>query len=238
MNLEQTVAIVTGASRGIGKSTALLLARNKVKVVLVARNKADLADVENQIVEEYGSAIAIEADVSKEFDVSRVLGKTFDKFGRIDILVNNAGVGYFKTIEDLTVDEYDQMMNVNVKGTFLFSKAVIPHMKDRGTGHIVIVASDAARRSFCNGSLYCASKAAQDAMAGVIRLEGKTHGIKVSTVYPGLTDTYFGTDPQGADLKKDWLKANDVASAVLYAVQAPPYAVVDEIVLHPTCQEY
>ncbi|SHK17311.1 SDR family oxidoreductase [Hymenobacter psychrotolerans] len=233
-DLTDQVAIVTGASRGIGRATALLLAMQGAKVVCVARSADELEEVAHKT-----RGLAIPADVSDADDAQNVADEALRHFGRLDILVCNAGVGSFNLLEHFSATEWDRMFDVNVKGTFLLCKAVVPHFKAQRSGHIVGIASDVARRTFEHGTAYGASKFAQDAVLASLRKEVRPHGVKVSTIYPGLVDTYFNDSlPGSPDAEKTHLKPSDVAQAVRYVLEAPAHVVVDELMLHPLTQEW
>ena len=233
-DLTDQVAIVTGASRGIGKAIALLLSLQGAKVVAVARNEAELAELTHKT-----QGLSIVADVSMETDAQQVIEGTLLHYGRLDILVCNAGVGSFNELENFTSSEWDRIFDTNVKGTFLMCKAVVPHVKAQKKGHIVGITSDVAKRTFAHGTAYGASKFAQDAVLASLRKEVRAHGVKVSTIYPGLVDTYFNdTTPGSAEAEKTHLRPADIAQAVRYVLEAPPHVVVDELMLHPLTQEW
>ncbi|MBC6700032.1 SDR family oxidoreductase [Hymenobacter puniceus] len=233
-DLTDQVAIVSGASRGIGKAIALLLAMQGAKVVCVARSAEELEEVAHKT-----QGLAVPADVSDADDAQNVVDQALRRFGRLDILVCNAGVGSFGLLEHFDAAEWDRIFDVNVKGTFLLCKAAVPHFKARHKGHIVGITSDVARRTFENGTAYGASKFAQDAVLASLRKEVRSHGIKVSTIFPGLVDTYFNdSTPGSADAEKTHLKPSDVAQAVRYVLEAPAHVVIDELMLHPLTQEW
>jgi len=233
-DLTDKVAIVTGASRGIGRAIALLLALQGAKVVAVARTAEELEELNAKT-----QGLAIPADVADEADAQHIINETLSRFGRLDILVCNAGVGSFNLLEHFDAAEWDRIFDVNVKGTFLLCKAAVPHFKAQGHGHIVGITSDVARRTFEHGTAYGASKYAQDALLGSLRKEVRPHGVKVSTIYPGLVDTYFNDSrPGSADAEKTHLKPSDVAQAVRYVLEAPTHVVIDELTLHPLTQEW
>ena len=238
MNLHNQVAIITGASRGIGREIALSLAKEKVQLVLVARNVGELQSLSSSINRQGGAAIGIQADIADSKAVEALLSQAIREFGRIDILINNAGIGLFKPAENIQESEWDRMMDVNVKGSFLLCKGVIPHMRSRKSGHIITIASHASRQTFEQGSVYCATKYAQDAFADVLRKEVRKYGIKVSSVYPGVVDTYFNNSKIVDIQKKDWLKPLDVAKAVVYILKAPQHVAIDELVINPISQVY
>jgi NADP-dependent 3-hydroxy acid dehydrogenase YdfG len=158
-------------------------------------------------------------------------------FGGIDILINNAGVGTFAPVDQISFPDWESMLSTNVTGTFLLCKECVPLMKEGG-GHIVTIASDVSRRTFAGGGGYCATKYAQEALCLSLRKEVRQFGIKVTVVYPGLIDTDFHATPEGDPSHSSWLKADDVADAVRYIVDAPAHVVIDEVVLHPLSQDY
>ena len=233
-DLTDHVAIITGASRGIGRAVALLLALQGAKVVAVARTEEDLAELTHKT-----QGLSLVADVTMESDAQQVVESTLLHYGRLDILVCNAGVGSFNDLENFTSTEWDRMFDTNVKGTFLLCKAVVPHFKAQRKGHIVGIASDVAKRTFAHGTAYGASKFAQDALLASLRKEVRPHGVKVSTIYPGLVDTYFNdTTPGSAETEKTHLRPSDIAQAVRYVLEAPSHVVIDELMLHPLTQEW
>ena len=233
-DLTNQVAIVSGASRGIGKATALLLALQGATVVAVARSEKELTALTQKT-----GGLSIIADISNEADAQHVVQETLRHYGRLDILVCNAGVGSFAELENFSSAEWDRIFDTNVKGTFLLCKAAVPHFKAQKRGHIVGITSDVAKRTFAHGTAYGASKYAQDAVLASLRKEVRPHGIKVSTIYPGLVDTYFNdTTPGSPEAEKTHLRPADIAQAVRYVLEAPPHVVVDELMLHPLTQEW
>ena len=233
-DLTNQVAIVSGASRGIGKAISLLLALQGATVVAVARSEQELSDLTHKT-----RGLSIVADIADEADAQHVVAETLRHYGRLDILVCNAGVGSFAELEQFTGEEWDRIFDTNVKGTFLLCKATVPHFKAQKRGHIVGITSDVAKRTFAHGTAYGASKFAQDALLASLRKEVRPHGIKVSTIYPGLVDTYFNdTTPGSIEAEKTHLRPADVAQAVRYVLEAPAHVVIDELMLHPLTQEW
>lgn len=236
--MNKKVTIISGASRGIGRATALRLAHEDHFVVVLARNAEEIGELEHEIDEAGGKALSFVCDVSNEQQVNAIVAEVIRDFKRIDCLVNNAGIGVFKPAEEISVSDWERVMDVNVKGTFLLTRAVLPYMKAAGAGHIVGIASDVSKRTFASGSLYTASKYAQHAFFESLRREVRSLGIKVSVIYPGLVDTYFHGEDQGVVKQTEYLHPEDIAYAVAYVLNAPPHVLIDEIMLHPMCQEW
>ena len=240
MTVENKTIIISGASRGIGRATALLLAQHGANVVVTARNADDLNQLEKEAAEGHvrGKIVAVPGDVANEADMATVVKTALDQFNHIDVLINNAGYGIFKNVEEISVSEWDDVMATNVKGTFVLTKAALPAMKAHGSGHIVIVASDVAKRTFAGGSLYTASKYAQEAFMGALRKEIRPFGIKVTGVYSGLVDSHFHAKGHGHETSTNWLKSEDMAESMLFIVSRPAHVVIDEFMVHPLSQEY
>lgn len=232
--LEQSVAIVTGASSGIGVATARSLVAAGARVVLAARRLEPM----DELVAELGErAAAIACDVSDEAQVARLVDEANDRFGVPTMLVNNAGVGAFAHVVDTTPDDWRRMLDVNLTGSFLCARAVLPGMLERGDGRIVNVCSDVSRRVFAGGAAYCASKFGQYALSLALGAEVRSRGVRVGAVLPGMVASEFAGVP--LEEREPWvLRAEDVADAVLFMVTRPPHAVVDELTVHPVLQDY
>jgi 3-oxoacyl-[acyl-carrier protein] reductase len=229
--LSGSVAIVTGGSRGIGKSIAGALASEGAHVVLAARSQSDL-DVCVQGLRDRGlSASAVRTDVTAPADAKELVSSTLGGYGRIDILVNNAGIGIFKSALDLQVEEFDRMWNVNMRGVFLVTKAVLPAMMNARHGTIINIASLAGKNAFKGGTGYGATKWALRGFAGSLMLEVREFDIRVVTIFPGSVDTSFSPNgKRGENIPRP----DDVAAAVVFAATAPERAMFSEIDLRPT----
>ena len=238
MPLQTKIAVVAGASRGIGRAIATQLAAAGAQVILLARNQSDLNEALAEITQEGGLAAAFVLDISDEQAVKSVFQQIIQQYKRIDILVNNAGIGEFYPVSETSASFWDEVMNTNVKGTFLCSKEAVIQMQKQGVGHIVSIASDVAKRTFANGALYCSSKYAQDAFSSALRKEVRKDGIKVSVVYPGLVDTYFNKSQPGNPANASHLKPEDIAASVLHILAAPKHVLIDELMSHPISQDY
>ncbi|MEH7356049.1 SDR family oxidoreductase [Neobacillus drentensis] len=236
--LKDQIAIVTGASRGIGKEIAIKLAEQGMKVTIVGSSSQVSNTAEELKDMGFPNILPVQADVSNEEDLKEVVRKTIETYGTVDVLVNNAGVGFFKLTEEVTVEEWKRVFEVNVQGVFLATKAVLPHMKERKSGTIITISSDVARYTIPNGAAYTSTKYAVQGFSGSVAQEVREYGIRVGTINPGMVDTYFAESTQGLPEKKDWLKVEDIANAVVYMASAPKHMLIDEIVLHPFVQEY
>ena len=238
MTLEGKVVLLTGASKGIGKVLALALAEHKAHLGIVARSEAELKAVQTEIEAMGSKCLVFAGSVADENLANSAMRTMHATFGAIDFLINNAGYGVFGTTESYTAEQWTDLYDTNVKGTFLFSKAALPYMKEAGRGHIINIASDVAKRVFDGGALYCSSKFAQDAFSSALRKEVRKFGIKVSVVYSGLVDTMFHARPQGDEHHKDWLKPEDMSDSIIYIMNQPKHVVIDELMIHPLSQDY
>ena len=245
--LDDKVVIVTGASSGIGTAVARDVAAQGAKVVLAARREERLEALAERIAEAGGSSLSIETDVTDRASVERMATMAMEAFGRIDVLVNNAGIMPLSPIRQLRVDDWDRMIDVNVKGLLYCVAAVLPAMFDQGTGHIINVSSVAGRRPFPGGSLYSATKAAVRMISEGLRLElSPNDKIRVTDIEPGVTATELMDhipDPGVAQrFETGWsdkrkLAAEDIATAIRYVITQPAHVNVNEILIRPTDQE-
>lgn len=229
--LQDKIAIVTGAGRGIGKAIAEALASEGASVVLAARTISEIQGLGTHISSNGGHAMVAPVDITKEDQINALVDSVTSKFGRIDILVNNAGIGVFKNVVDMEVVEFDRMWEVNVRGAFIAAKAVLPHMIRRKEGHIVNISSLAGKNSFVGGAGYSATKWALRGFAGSLMLEVRDANVRVTTIFPGSVDTLFSsTHLRGEKITQP----QDVAGAVVFAVTAPGRTMFSEIDVRPT----
>jgi len=229
MNLKDRVALVTGARRGIGQGIALALAQAGAKVVVTDVDQDDCQKVVDQIKESGQDGLALKVDVSNKEDVEEAVQKTVEKFNRIDILVNNAGIAQFKPFLELTEEEWDRTLDINLKGMFLCSQAAAREMAKNKYGRIVNTASIASGQvgvGFLNIAHYCASKGGVTALTEALALELAPLGINVNAVGPGIIETPMTKDILSDEKTKEGLMARipkkrlgqpkDVASAVVF----------------------
>lgn len=240
--LQGKVAVITGASSGIGEATAIALAEVGAKVVIAARREDRLALLKAKIK---GECLSVVVDVSKRSDVDSLMQKAKERFGQVDILVNNAGVMLLSYMDKLQVEEWDRMIDVNIKGVLYGIAAVIPIMKDQKSGHIVNVASTAGHRLIPAGAVYCGTKFAVRAITEGLRGELSAHaGIRTTIISPGIVETELTHHITDEDVIESVekrqltpLKAEDIARAIVYAVSQPPHVNVNEILVRPTDQQ-
>ena len=197
MNLErqtQRTALVTGSTRGIGKETALLLLQKEFNVIISSRSQQSIDNVIQEIHDKFPSKkeniLVLKCDVSQQSDVKSLVDISIKTFGKIDILINNAGIVYFKSIMDTTAEEWNNTIDTNLKGIFLFTKEVLPYMLENKSGSIIInVSSGAGKSGFPNLSAYCASKFGVIGFTESIANELADNNVKVMAICPGGVDT-------------------------------------------------
>jgi NADP-dependent 3-hydroxy acid dehydrogenase YdfG len=239
------VALVTGASSGIGRATALALAGAGARVAAVARRADRLDALVAEISDAGGEATAVEADVTDEAAITAAVRSTHGRWGRLDMLVNNAGVMLLGPIEGADTAEWRRMLSTNALGLMYPTHAALPLMRAAGRGHIVNVSSVAGRTARAGVGAYNASKWAVNAFSEALRQECVPHHIRVTVIEPGIVATELQEHITHAGAKADIekrlgsmtpLQADDVAAAILYAVTQPPHVAVNEIMLRPTEQ--
>ncbi|MGO6697724.1 SDR family oxidoreductase [Rhizobium johnstonii] len=245
-NINGKVALVTGASSGIGAATALKLAEAGAKVGIAARRTEKLADLKKEIVSKGGEALVIEMDVVDPASVEAGVKKLVGAYGSIDILVNNAGLMPLSDVDQFKVDEWHRMVDVNVKGLLNTTAAVLPQMINQHSGHIFNMSSIAGRKVFKGLSVYCATKHAVAAFSDGLRMEvGQKHNIRVTCIQPGAVATELYdhiTEPdyikQMDDLAKQmtFLQGGDIGDTIVFAAHAPAHVNVAELFVLPVEQ--
>lgn len=217
MRLKDRVAIITGGSKGIGRAIASAFAREKAKVVLVSRNKSQCDEAADEICKIGGIAIGVQADVSSEEDVARMVKVTKGNFQRIDILVNNAAVNLpSRMVAELTLDEWNWVLRINLTGTFLCSRAVLPEMIAQRTGTIINMSSIGGRRGAAGRSPYRATKAAIINFTECLAAEVKQYGINVNAICPAQVDTEMLRLVRGGKLPTNLTKVEEIADLAVF----------------------
>ncbi len=236
-SVENKVALVTGASRGIGRATVAALVAEGVKVIATARSVDQLAALSQQ----YGDAlVVVPGDAANEGDVERVIRTGIDAFGKIDILVNNAGIGILGLLAETSVADFDRQVATNFRSVFLYCRAVIPILESHGGGNIVNIASITGLKGFGGASVYAATKFATVGLSRSLDIELRERNIKVTAICPaGVETTWaFGTGlTSEAVAGLDRLNPDTIADAVIYAVKQPANARVVELVIYPMSEE-
>jgi NADP-dependent 3-hydroxy acid dehydrogenase YdfG len=242
-SIEDKVIIVTGAGGGIGGATARQLAESGARVVLADRNLASAERVAEQIQERGGTAVAIPVDVTSRKDVANLVAAATDRFGRLDVMVNNAGVGPVSYLHELKVDEWDLMIEVNLRGVLNGIAAALPVFRGQDSGQFVNVASTAAYTTSPTMAVYSGVKTAVRAVSEGLRKEAGPN-LRVSVVSPGFVATEFVETVSDAEVREQLLKRRDamavspdaIARAIAFAIEQPPEVDVNEIVIRPTAQ--
>ena len=244
--IKDKVVIITGASSGIGYATALSLAKEGAKLVVGARRTDRLESLVKAIEENNGEILAQKLDVTKKSDCDDLVNTAIKKWGKVDVLVNNAGLMPLSFVKNLKVDEWDQMIDVNIKGVLYCTAVVLPYMREAKSGHIINISSVAGRIVFPAGSVYCATKHAVTAFSEGLRQElSPRNNIRVTTIEPGVVSTELTNTITDESLEKfvesskkmEALKAEDIASAIIFAINAPNHVSVNEILVRPTTQD-
>jgi NADP-dependent 3-hydroxy acid dehydrogenase YdfG len=239
------VALVTGASSGIGEATALALAAEGAVVAISARREDRLQALVKRISDSGGKAYPLVADVAEEEQANEIVQKTKRELGRVDILVNNAGVMLLGRIEGANTEDWRRMININLLGLMYATHAVLPIMKQQNSGHIINVSSVAGRVARAGSGVYNASKFGVVAFSEALRQEVLKYHVRVTIIEPGAVDTELTQHITDADAKKaaqdmyksvSALESEDIAAAILYAVTQPDRVDVNEILIRPTGQ--
>ena len=241
--MKQT-AFITGATSGIGKATAEIFAKNNIRLVLCGRRAERLKELQKEL-SKLTEVTTLQFDVSKRTEVETAINSLPENFKQIDILINNAGNAHgLSTIQDGSIDDWDAMLDINVKGLLYVSKAIIPQMTERNNGFIVNIGSIAAKNVYPNGNVYCASKHAVDALNKAMRIDLNKHNIRVSAIHPGAVETEFSDVRFKGDTEKaksvyagyKALQADDIADIIHFVVTRPYHVNIEDLVVYPTAQ--
>lgn len=239
---EGKVAIITGASSGIGEATAKMLGDRGVKLMLAARREERLKDLVSKIEQAGGTAAYQTVDVTNKKEVEALAQKTLDTYGKIDIAINNAGLMPLSRLDKLRVDEWDTTIDVNIKGVLYSIAAVLPHMQSAKSGHIINISSVAGHKVFPGGAVYCASKYAVRAISEGLRQE-IGGDIRCTIISPGavateLTDSVKDPDASEniAQVYQDAIAPDAIAKAIAFAIEQPAEVDINEILVRPTAQ--
>lgn len=227
--LTDKIAVVTGAGSGIGEAIATLLHEEGAKVVLAGRNKDKLQNVANQLAQD--SVKVVPTDVTKKEEVDELIKIAQQTFGGLDIVINSAGQMLSSKITDYQVDEWDSMIDVNIKGTLYTAQAALPTMLEQSSSHLINIASISGFEVTKSSTIYSATKAAVHTITQGLEKELAKTGVKVTSISPGMVDTAITAAYNPSDRKK--LDPQDIAEAVLYALTQPSHVNVNEITVRP-----
>ncbi|ATN56152.1 SDR family oxidoreductase [Staphylococcus aureus] len=227
--LTDKIAVVTGAGSGIGEAIATLLHEEGAKVVLAGRNKDKLQNVANQLAQD--SVKVVPTDVTNKEEVDELMKIAQQTFGGLDIVINSAGQMLSSKITDYQVDEWDSMIDVNIKGTLYTAQAALPTMLEQSSGHLINIASISGFEVTKSSTIYSATKAAVHTITQGLEKELAKTGVKVTSIFPGMVDTAITAAYNPSDRKK--LDPQDIAEAVLYALTQPKHVNVNEITVRP-----
>lgn len=240
------IALITGATAGFGEACAERFAKEGYHLVITGRRAERLQEVQQQLEQQYKVKVKILVfDVRDKVAVATALGSLEEEWRAIDVLVNNAGLALdLSTIDEGNTEDWDTMLDTNVKGLLYVSRTVIPWMRERLKGHIVNIGSTAAKTVYAKGNVYCASKAAVDALSQGMRIDLLPYNIKVTAVHPGAAETEFslvrfkGDVSRAKDVYKGFtpLSGKDVADVVFYCCSLPPHVCINDLVVTPTAQ--
>jgi NADP-dependent 3-hydroxy acid dehydrogenase YdfG len=237
-------AFITGATSGIGKATALLFASKDIRLVICGRRKELLIKLQKQL-EPLTDVYILNFDVRDKNAVSNAINSLPEKFSHIDILINNAGNAHgMDPIEQGSLEDWDAMLDINVKGLLYVSRAILPQMVERRSGHIINIGSTAGKEVYPKGNVYCASKHAVDAINQGMRIDLNTYGIRVGAVNPGLVETEFSNVRFKGDVERadsvyqgfQPLKPEDIADIIYFVISRPPHVNIADLVVMPTAQ--
>jgi 3-hydroxy acid dehydrogenase / malonic semialdehyde reductase len=238
------IALVTGATSGIGRATARILAKNNYKIILCGRREDRLTELEKEL-SEFTKIHILSFDVRDKKAVFESINSLPSDFSKIDVLINNAGNAHgLDSIQNGDLDDWDAMIDINVKGLLYVSKAIIPRMIEQKSGHIINIGSTAGKEVYQNGNVYCATKFAVDALNKGMRMDLNPHGIRVGAIHPGMVETEFsevrfkGDSNRAATVYKGLkpLTPEDVADIIHFVVSRPYHVNIADLIVMPTAQ--
>ena len=244
--MSRKIAFITGSSAGIGAATAKLLASQQYNIILAARRVDALKQLSNELNTQFGiSTLVLKLDVRNRKNVEETISGLHAEWQKINVLVNNAGLASgLSSIDEGDMDDWDAMIDTNIKGLLYVTRNVIPLMKNNESGHIINIGSIAGKEVYANGNVYCATKHAVDALNKAMRLELSKFPIKVTAIHPGAVETEFSVvrfhgDKERADKVYEGfenLVADDIADAIWYAISRPAHVNINELTIMPTAQ--
>ncbi|MCF6168079.1 SDR family NAD(P)-dependent oxidoreductase [Lutibacter sp.] len=242
--MNNKTAFITGATSGIGKATAQFFAKNKIRLILCGRRSDRLAQLKKELGD-LTDVTTLQFDVSNRDEVFKAIASLPKEFQKIDILINNAGNAHgLSTIQEGNLDDWDAMIDINIKGLLYVSRAILPKMIDRNNGFVVNIGSIAGKEVYPNGNVYCASKYAVNALNKAMRIDLNNYNIRVAAIHPGAVETEFsevrfkGDKERAKNVYKGFkaLEAEDIADIIYFVVTRPYHVNIEDLVVYPTAQ--
>lgn len=230
-SLTGRVAIITGAGSGLGEAIAFALSQGGVAVVAADTNEEEVKRVAAQVSLHGGHCTPFRMDVSEPREVEEITQATLHQYGRIDFLVNNAGTDYTLPLTEMTIEQWNRVIAVNLTGAFICSKAVFKAMQDQGGGHIINISSTAGKRGWPNATAYCASKFGLVGFTQALGAEGRPYGIKASLVVPGGMRTHFFDRLEEKPDPKNLNDPANVANLILFILSQPAESNIGEVII-------
>ncbi|TXB64847.1 SDR family oxidoreductase [Vicingus serpentipes] len=244
--MEKKIVLITGATSGFGEATAKLFAKNGHSLIITGRRKERLDKLSNELISEFNVEVfPLCFDVQNSVEVEKAISILPEKWQNIDVLVNNAGLASgYGTIQDGDIEDWDKMINTNVKGLLYVTKNITPLLIKRGKGHIINIGSTAGKEVYLNGGVYCASKHAVDAISKGLRIDLLDHGIKVTQICPGAAETEFsevrfhGDKEKAKNVYKGYqpMSAEDIAELIYYSATLPAHLCINDLVVTSLAQ--
>ena len=234
--MDRPIAIITGASTGIGRSLAIKLSEHYL-VYLISRNKENLNKTKELINARNNDCKIIVSDISKNESINDIYSQIEDK-KQIELLVNNAGIGVFKSITDTTIEDWDNTINTNLRGSFLMTKMIIDDLKSKKNGKIVFISSVAGLQPYKNSTAYVASKYGLRGFASALREELREFNVKVMTIFPGAVNTPIWNNKGMDELRENMMKTDDLTETIFHAINAPNNCVTEEITIRRTSGDF
>lgn len=242
--MNHKTAFITGATSGIGKATAQFFAQNNIRLILCGRRGERLSELKEEL-SQLTEVTTLQFDVSNREEVFKAIASLPDEFKKIDILINNAGNAHgLSTVQDGNMDDWDAMIDINVKGLLYVSRAILPQMVERNDGFVVNIGSIAGKEVYPNGNVYCASKYAVNALNKAMRIDLNQHNIRVSAIHPGAVETEFsevrfkGDKEKAKNVYKGFnaLQPEDIADIIYFVISRPYHVNIEDLIVYSTAQ--
>ena len=239
LRAEQTLILITGASRGLGRQIGIACAARGYRLALVARDQKSLDDLSTELKNDHGCDAGVFAfDLAESGAAAQCINDVQAAMGPVDVLINNAGIGWYKPFLEHTPEEHDQMIDLNFRAVVHLTHAVLPGMLERKQGHIINIASDLSHRALGHMAIYTATKHAKRGLSRSLSQDYRRQGLKVTQINPGMIDSSFNNSIEGNLDETDALKTVPLAELIVQVMEQPGHQMVDELDVHAMGQEY